>query len=81
MGWERGPMPPETWGWGGVVPADHEGTGFYFADFRGGYVSMERLELVGTDPDNMPIYKVHHRALQPHEVAWYNNALGLPPTE
>jgi hypothetical protein len=81
MSWKPGPLPPDTYHWGGVVPTDHEGSGFYFADFRGGYVSMERLELVGTDANNLPIYRVHHRSLQPHEVRWYNNALDLPPND
>lgn len=65
MAWKKGPMPADTWNWGGVVPVDHQGTGFYFADFKGDHV----LLCPGS------------RTLQPEEVAWYNNALTLPPGE
>lgn len=62
-GWKPGPLPPETWLWGGVVPVGCEGPWFYFADFCG---------------DHVVVYP-GHRALKPEEVAWYNNALDLPP--
>lgn len=65
MAWKRGPMPKGTYGWGGVVPFDHSGSGFYFADFRGDTVALE--------PDK--------RELQPHEVKWYDNSLELPPED
>ena len=32
MAWKPGPLPPDTWFWGGVVPKG-EKSGFYFADF------------------------------------------------
>jgi hypothetical protein len=91
MGWKKGPLPPDTYHWGGVVPIcpacrgtgykiytpdrcpDCSGTGaevtsgFYFADFKGDHVTMNP----GTDTE---------RDLKPDEVAWYNNALDLPPT-
>jgi hypothetical protein len=69
MAWKRGPLPPGTYNWGGVVPAGEDtGYGFYFADFRGDHVVM----LPG-DPQE--------RTLKPHEVAWYDNGLELPPPE
>jgi hypothetical protein len=63
MAWKKGPLPPETYGWGGVVPADHKGAGFFFADFRGDSVSISHAG----------------RLLRPNEVAWYDNCLTLPP--
>jgi hypothetical protein len=67
MGWKKGPLPPDTWMWGAVVPTDHDGSGFFFADFHGNAVTMSP----GTK---------YARTLKPEEVAWYNNALDLPPT-
>lgn len=68
--WRKGPLPPGTYMWGGAVPVDEEtGYGFYFADFAGDHVV-----LVGTGKDGAP-----DRVLKAHEVAWYNNALDLPP--
>jgi hypothetical protein len=69
MGWKKGPLPPDTYYWGGVVPTDHDGTGFFFADFHGDHVVAQG---VGNPPQD--------RTLKPDEVAWYNNALDLPPT-
>ncbi len=66
MSWKRGPLPAGTWNWGGVVPFDMKGTGFFFADFKGNHVEI--LKADGTI-----------RRLEPHEVIWYNNALDLPP--
>lgn len=37
MSWKQGPLPPNTWNWGGVVPVGVVG-GFYFADFCGDHV-------------------------------------------
>jgi hypothetical protein len=37
MAWNNGPLPPNTWGWGGVTTYDTE-SGFYFADFCGDHV-------------------------------------------
>ncbi len=61
--WKPGPLPPNTFFWGGCVPKGEEGGGFYFADFCGDHV-----KLIGTD-----------RVLKPDEVAFYNNSLELPP--
>lgn len=65
-GWKKGPMPPDTWGWGGVVPVGLGGSGFFFADFQGDHV-----EVIGDEQSHQ---------LKAHEVVWYNNSLGLPPT-
>lgn len=35
--WKKGPLPADTYGWGGVVPLGL-GTGFMFADFQGDHV-------------------------------------------
>jgi hypothetical protein len=75
MGWKKGPLPPDTYYWGGVVPTDlAPGSGFYFADFHGDHVKVDVLEKDGG------YYRRTIRTLKPDEVAWYNNALDLPPT-
>lgn len=62
--WKPGPLPPNTYNWGGVVPAgDDTGYGFYFADFCGDHVKI--------CPGD--------RVLKAHEVAFYDNSLELPP--
>jgi hypothetical protein len=63
MGWKQGPLPPGTFWWGGVVPVGEESGGFYFADFHGDHVKI--------CPGD--------RVLKADEVAWFNNALDLPP--
>jgi hypothetical protein len=35
--WKQGPLPPNTWDWGAVIPLGTAG-GFYFADFHGDHV-------------------------------------------
>jgi hypothetical protein len=61
--WKKGPLPPNTWNWGGVVPVGEDVSGFYFADFCGDHVKL-------TPGD---------KVLQAHEVALFNNDLELPP--
>lgn len=68
--WLPGPLPPNTFMWGGVVPHEidgkpYKGGGFYFADFYGDHVKV-----VGPGKEMI---------LKPHEIAWYNNSLDLPP--
>jgi len=64
-GWKKGPMPKETWLWGGVVPVGESvGGGFFFADFHGDHV----LTHTG-------------RRIEAADVAWYNNSIGLPPRQ
>jgi hypothetical protein len=63
MAWKKGPLPPNTWNWGGVVPAgDDPFDGFSFADFCGDHVDMAGG---GT--------------LKANEVGWYDNSIELPP--
>ena len=67
MGWRKGPMPKNTYGWGGVVPVDFAQTGgFFFADFFGDHVKV--IGLNGQE-----------RTLKPEEVEWYDNSITLPP--
>ena len=65
-GWKAGPLPSNTYFWGGVVPVGEEASGFYFADFCGSTVKI----LTGLPGE---------RVLTSKEVAWYNNSLELPP--
>ena len=65
-GWKRGPLPPDTYYWGGVVPVGHNAYGFYFADFCGDHV-----KIVDGSTDG--------RVIKADEVAWYNNSINLPP--
>lgn len=63
MAWKEGPLPPNTYGWGGVVPADMGGQdAFYLADFKG-----DSVECIPTG-----------RVLRADEVAKYDNSLTLP---
>ncbi len=65
MVWKSGPLPPDTWNWGGVVPkGEPTGGGFYFADFCGDHVKVK------SGPE---------RILKPEEVALFDNGLTLPP--
>ena len=65
MAWQRGPLPPDTFNWGGVVPKGG-GEGFYFADFMGDHV----LACPGD---------VNQQRIEPVDVEWYDNSLTLPP--
>lgn len=62
MAWQNGPLPPKTYGWGGVVPYDVDIDGFYLAVFAGDKVTCYPGE----------------RVLQAHEVKKYDNSLTLP---
>lgn len=62
--WKTGPLPSDTWNWGGVVVKGEDSAhGFRFADFCGDHVllcpSGKRIEAA--------------------DVALYNNCLELPP--
>lgn len=62
--WRQGPLPKNTFFWGGVVPAgDDPSKGFYFADFCGDHAKI----VPGP------------RRLEADEVGWYDNCLRLPP--
>lgn len=69
--WKPGPLPPNTWNWGGVVPVDEVGGGFYFADFCGDHVKLV------SDGKTLP---KEGRILKAHEVALYDNSLEVPPS-
>jgi hypothetical protein len=59
MSWKKGPLPAETWGWGGVTVKGDAGQGFYFGDFQGDKVVL--------CPEG--------RVLKADEVGQYNNAI------
>lgn len=66
-GWKKGPFPEGTWLWGAVCLYGEEGkpqTGFYFADFHGDHAILQTED---------------KRKVYPHEVAYYNNSIGLVP--
>ena len=64
-GWRKGPLPMGTYGWGGVVPTDHEGSGFFFADFCG---------------DHVKVLRGHNwQRLLPDQVVMYCNDIAMPP--
>lgn len=70
--WNKGPLPPDTWGWGAVVlKGDNpQGikpnyTGFRFADFCGDHVKLVGLEYEPT--------------AKPEDILAWNNSLTLPP--
>lgn len=47
LGWQPGPLPPDTWLWGAVVGRNTPVGLFQFADFRGDHVITahgERIE-------------------------------------
>ena len=71
MTWKKGPMPPGTYGFGGVVPIGGAGGGFYFADFQGDKVKAIGLKNVETGEEDA--------FLTGSQVAQYNNSLELPP--
>lgn len=63
MAWLKGPLPPDTWNWGGVVPVGEDAKfGFYFADFCGDHAKLNPGE----------------RIIQANEVALYDNSIELP---
>jgi hypothetical protein len=68
MAWKKGPLPPDTYQWGGVVPKDMVGqSGFLFADFCGDHV------MVYGDKGTLS------RRVEAADVAFYDNSLELPP--
>lgn len=67
MSWKKGPLPENTYGWGGVVPVGmgQAAGGFYFADFCG---------------DHVRVVDDSGSKLKPHEVEWYDNSITVAPT-
>ncbi len=64
MAWKNGPLPADTWGWGGVVKnGESPAMGFYFASFEGDHA------VIFPDKEKVPADK----------VAKYDNSLELPP--
>ena len=67
--WKKGPLPEDTFQWGGVVLFEEgkpaEG-GFMFADFQGDHVIV-------TGDDGKMSKKVYAQ-----EIAFYNNSLTYP---
>lgn len=63
--WKKGPLPPGTWHWGGVVLQGDNPTFFHFADFRG----------------NHAIIYPGNRAVGPDEIKFYCNCLEMPPQD
>jgi hypothetical protein len=67
VAWKKGPLPPGTYNWGGVVTADSAGAGgFLFADFRGDHAVV--------------IGKTGHldERVEAGDVLAYDNGLELP---
>lgn len=68
-GWHKGPLPAETWNWGGVVPVGSDPhVGFYFADFQGDHVLIQK------SINGLCVWV----RIQPEEVAYFNNCLSMP---
>lgn len=62
--WKQGPLPKDTYNFGGVVEAGKDPkSGFYFADFRGDHAILPAQ--LG-QPE---------RRLNPYEVGYFSNAL------
>lgn len=40
MSWKKGPMPADTYGWGGVITKDGHKSGLLFADFCGDHATL-----------------------------------------
>jgi hypothetical protein len=70
MAWKRGPLPPGTYNWGGIINAESAGSGgFFFADFRG-----DHAVVIGRTG------RLDER-VEAGEILWYDNGLELPPPE
>lgn len=65
MAWRRGPLPPNTWHWGGVVCRDTPKGYFHFANFCGDHAKLI--------PDDTVIER--------EDVLWYDNGIEEPPGE
>lgn len=73
-GWQKGPVPENTWQWGGVVIKGESELGFYFADFCGDHVAVQRESKPGREIAGKPGWSRYG----PNEIVWWNNALSLP---
>jgi hypothetical protein len=62
--WRQGPLPPDTYFWGGVVTKEIDGQGtWYWCCFRGDHAMTSDEQRIEAD-----------------EVVWYNNSINEPPT-
>lgn len=66
MAWKKGPLPKDTYNWGGVVRVGGAVEGFFFADFCGDHVKIQ-----GDDGK-------FSKRLEADEIAYYDNCLELP---
>jgi hypothetical protein len=72
--WRKGPLPPDTWNWGGVtLVGEDPNSGFYFADFCGDHVKMELIE---KDKDGNCVRS--WKRIEASEVQEYCNCLTIP---
>lgn len=68
-GWHKGPLPADTWNWGGVVPVgSNPRHGFYFADFRGDHA------LISKSVDGVSVWE----RIEAADIAFFNNSLPMP---
>jgi len=51
-GWKPGPLPPGTYGWGGVQVVGRHESGFSYADFCGDHVKLEDGETIKPEQVN-----------------------------
>ncbi len=65
MAWKKGPLPPETYQWGAVVPQWAGGDFFYFAEFLGDHCMI--------NPGSPTAKK-----LAPEQVLFWDNSIVLP---
>ena len=63
---ECGPLPKDTWNWGGVILRGESVSGFLFADFCGDHVKVQGED--GT----------FSKRVEANDIGWYNNCLELP---
>ena len=64
MAWRRGPLPLNTWHWGGVVVRDTPPGYFHFANFCGDHAKLVPNDAVA----------------EPEDILWFDNGIEEPPT-
>lgn len=70
--WKKGPLPPGTYNWGGVVLVGDSPDGFYFADFCGDHAIVLKGKIGDTNSVDTRV--------EADQIAMYNNSLELPPS-
>lgn len=63
MAWQKGPLPENTWHWGGVMVVGEGTSGFHFADFKGDCAEL--------------VYGQEKRLVKAEEVAFFDNSLRI----